>query len=304
MTPIHRTIAALLGLGSIAAFAAFAQEARLPCKAGSVRFGVIGDFGDGSKGQYAAGAKFGELHGVCAFDSVLTVGDNIYGSDRPQEFVKKFELPYKVLLDKGVKFYASLGNHDDPNQRFYKPFNMGEKRYYTFTKKNVQFFALDSTYMDRRQLAWLDDELKASKTEWKVMYFHHPLYSSGDAHGSTVDLRKVLEPIFLRYGVQVVFSGHDHFYERIKPQKGIYYFVAGSGGKVREGDVLPKSGLTAVSYDAAQAFMLVEVDDDALFFEAVSGTGKVVDAGCIPRTADAAASGTRAQCPPVPAIAR
>ena len=112
---------------------------------------------------------------------------------------------------------------------------MGEKRYYTLAKKNVQLFALDSNYMDRKQLAWLETELKASKAEWKLMYFHHPLFSSGDAHGSSVDLRKVLEPIFLRYDVQAVFSGHDHFYERIKPQKGIYYFVAGSGGKLRKG---------------------------------------------------------------------
>ena len=52
------------------------------------------------------------------------VGDNIYGSERPQDFQKKFELPYKPLLDAGVTFYAALGNHDDPNQRFYKPFSM------------------------------------------------------------------------------------------------------------------------------------------------------------------------------------
>ena len=77
------------------------------------------------------------------------LGDNIYGSERPQDFVKKFERPYKALLDLKIPFYASLGNHDDPNQRFYKPFNMDGKRYYTFEKEGVRFFALDSNYMDQ-----------------------------------------------------------------------------------------------------------------------------------------------------------
>lgn len=268
----------------------------VPCRPNSVKFGVIGDFGDGGAEEYAAGAKLGALHQACAFDFVITVGDNIYGSERPQDFVTKFEAPYKPLLSAGVLFYASIGNHDDPNQRFYKLFNMNEQRYYSFKKRAVQFFALDSNYMDRKQLDWLDAEFKSSKADWKVPYFHHPLYSSGGTHGSSVDLRTVLEPLFLKYGVQVVFSGHDHFYERIKPQKGIYYFVAGSAGKLRQGDVT-KTGLTAVSFDADRAFMLVEIADDALFFEAESAAGKVVDAGCIPRSAEPPSDKTRVQCP-------
>jgi hypothetical protein len=301
MTPRLR-IVFLAVLTGVTSLAAFAQEPQLPCRPGSVRFGVIGDFGDGGKGEYAVAARFGERHATCAFETVITVGDNIYGSERPQDFADKFERPFKVLLDKGVKFYASLGNHDDPNQRFYEPFNMGEKRYYTLTRKNVQFFALDSNYMDTKQLEWLEGELKSSKAEWKIPYFHHPLYSSGGAHGSSIDLREVLEPVFLRYGVQVVFAGHDHFYERTKPQKGIYYFVAGSTGKLRKGDVT-KSGLTAASYDGGRAVMLVEVADDALFFVTVSQDGKVVDGACIPRAADLpVATGSRDRCPPVNAI--
>ena len=270
----------------------------LPCKSGSFRFGVIGDFGDGSKGMHVTAQKFADLHARCEFDTVITVGDNIYGSERPQDFEDKFEIPFKAVLDKGVKFYASLGNHDDPNQRFYKPFNMDEKRYYTVAKKNVELFALDSNYMDRKQLEWLEAQMKGSKAEWKIPYFHHPLYSSGGAHGSSVDLREVLEPIFLRHGVQVVFAGHDHFYERTKPQKGIYHFVAGSTGKLRKGDVR-KSGFTAASFDTGRAVVVIEVADDALFFRAVSEQGKVVDSGCIPRSADLPEkAGSRVRCPP------
>ena len=76
---------------------------------------------------------------------------------------------------------------------------------------------------------------RASNDRWKIAYFHHPLYSSGDRHGSEVDLRAQVEPLFIKYGVDVVFAGHEHFYERIKPQKGIYYFIAGRLGEAAQG---------------------------------------------------------------------
>jgi len=286
-------VAAAAGLISCAVRA---QNEGLPCQNGSFRFGVIGDFGDGSKGEYETAKRFAQEADKCAFDTVITVGDNIYGSERPQDIDKKFNIPFKVLLDKGVKFYASLGNHDDPNQRFWKPFNMNEQRYYKLAKKNVDFFALDSNYMDKKQLEWIEGELKGSKAEWKIPYFHHPLYSSAGGHGSSIDLRNVLEPLFVRYGVQVVFNGHDHTYERTKPQKGIYYFVAGSTGKLRAGDIT-KTEFTAASYDKGRAVLVAEINGDAFFFKTVSEQGKVVDSGCIPRTAESASSGSRTRCP-------
>jgi predicted phosphodiesterase len=213
------------------------------------------------------------------------MGDNLYGSERPQDFVNKFEAPYKMLLDAKVAFYATLGNHDDPNQRFYTLFNMAGKRYYSFKKGNVRFFVLDSNYMDRAQLAWLELELKGSGSDWKIAYFHHPLYSSG-THGSQTDLRATLEPLFLKYGVDAVFSGHEHFYQRIKPQKGIYYFVSGAAGELRAGDVRPSS-LTAAAFDSDRSFMLVEVAGRELSFQVISRQGHTVDKGTIPM-ADAA----------------
>jgi 3',5'-cyclic AMP phosphodiesterase CpdA len=136
--------------------------------------------------------------------------------------------------------------------------------------------------MDRKQLDWLDAALKDSREDWKIAYFHHPLYSNASRHGSSVDLRLLLEPIFLKYGVQVVFSGHDHVYERLKPQKGIYYFVSGAAGQLRKGNMDP-SDETAASFDQDQSFMLVEVAGGDMFFEAVSRTGRVVDSGVINR---------------------
>lgn len=213
-------------------------------------------------------------------DSVkfLVLGDNIYGSERPQDFAQKFEIPYKPMLDAGIPFYASLGNHDDPNQRYFKPFGMGGKRFYTYTKNNVRFYVLDTNYMDKDQQTWLEQALKDSDAEWNIAYAHHPMYSSGGRHGSEVDLRTIVEPLFLKYGVNVVFAGHEHFYERLKPQKGIHYFTSGGAAKLRDGDIIT-GGLTAKGLDTDRSFMLVEIDGDVLRFQAISRLGKVVDSG-------------------------
>jgi predicted phosphodiesterase len=257
-----------------------AQELTLPLKTDSVRFAVIGDNGTGDAPEYEVGKQLAASHEKFPFTFVIMMGDNLYGSERPQDFVNKFEAPYKALLDAKVAFYATLGNHDDPNQRFYTLFNMEGKRYYSFRKgSNVRFFALDSNYMDPVQLAWLEGELKSSGSDWKIAYFHHPLYSSG-MHGSQTDLRVVLEPLFIKYGVNVVFSGHEHFYQRIKPQKGIHYFVSGSAGQLRPGDLRP-SDMTAAGFDTDRSFMLVEVAEKEMSFQTISRTGKTVDQGTI-----------------------
>ena len=75
---------------------------------------------------------------------VIMLGDNIYGEHRSKDFAEKFEQPYKPLRDTGVKFHASLGNHDPHGERLYEPFNMGGERYYTFQKGDASFFVLDS----------------------------------------------------------------------------------------------------------------------------------------------------------------
>ena len=256
-----------------------AQALTLPLKPGSVRFAIIGDTGTGEGEEYDVGKQLALFHQKFPFSFVIMLGDNIYGGERPQDFDKKFVQPYKALLDAKVEFDAALGNHDDPNQRFYKPFNMGGTRYRTFKKGNVRFFVLDSNYMDPAQLAWLEPELKNSGSEWKIAYFHHPLYSSG-MHGSQTDLRVVIEPLFLKYGVDVVFSGHEHFYQRIKPQHGITYFVSGAAGQLRNGDLKPNP-MTAAGFDTDQSFMLMEVAGKELYFRAISRTGTIVDKGTI-----------------------
>ena len=223
---------------------------------------------------------------------MITVGDNIYGGDRPQDMRRKFELPYKALLDGGVKFYASLGNHADRAQARYALFNMDGRTYYTFKAPagDARFFALETDYLKAPQVAWLEKELASSNERWKIPYFHHPLYSSGKRHGSHTDLAAVLEPMFLRAGVSVVFAGHDHFYERTKPQKGIVYFVIGSGGQLRKGGIDRRTGLTARGFDSDQAFLVAEIDGDQLHFNAISRLGTVIDSGVIERRREESAA--------------
>ncbi|HLA09871.1 MAG TPA: metallophosphoesterase [Pyrinomonadaceae bacterium] len=255
----------------------------LPRKDGSVRFAAIGDTGTGSSKQHELAGVMLKSHQAFSFEFVLMTGDNMYGGEGPRDYKRKFEDVYQSLLNSKVKFYASLGNHDEPAQRFYQHFNMDGKEYYRFKRGNAAFYALNSNYMDKKQVEWLQSELAKDTSEWKICFLHHPPYSSGGKHGSDKKLREIVEPIFLRYGVNVVIAGHDHFYERIKPQKGIYYFVTGAGGKLRSGDVRDNSPLTDKHFDRDMSFMLVEIVDDQLYFQVLSRTGQTVDSGVLPR---------------------
>jgi hypothetical protein len=275
-----------------AAIPATGQDLRLPVKGGSIRFAVIGDTGTASTAQYDIGKQMVAYRTKFPFDFVIMVGDNLYGgSASADDFKTKFEGPYADLLGAKVKFYAALGNHDNPTERNYKDWNMGGERFYTWRASpgglakigspGVRFFALDSNYLDKPQLDWLESELKKSSSEWKIAFFHHPLYSSGRTHGSSLDLRRQLEPFFLKYGVTLVFSGHDHFYERIKVQNGIYYWVCGAGGSLRKGDIDRGTGLTDSGFDSDYSFMMVEIDGNDMYFQAVSRTGQTVDSGVV-----------------------
>ena len=278
----NRRIALFFFVVALTSGSLVAQPVPLPNRPGSLKFAAIGDNGTGDRPQYEVAQQMANAHAAFPFDLVIMLGDNMYGGQRPADFVKKFEQPYAPLLDAGVKFQASLGNHDRPEQVGYKLYNMDGERYYAYTRHNVRFFALDSTLMSPKQLEWIEASLRDAREDWKICYFHHPLYSNASRHGSSVDLRVLLEPIFIKYGVDVVFQGHDHVYERLKPQQGIQYFVSGSAGQLRRGNMRP-TAQTAAFFDQDQSFMLVEIAGDEMFFQAISRTGKIVDSGAIRR---------------------
>ena len=262
----------------------------LPNRATSVKFAVIGDSGRGTPPQHEIAAQMTAYREDFPFAFVLMLGDNIYeGPAAREDYWRKFEAPYRQLLDQGVKFYATLGNHDDPREVVYPLFNMDGERYYSFSPPEdllariatrVEFFAVDSTHLDRTQLRWLDERLDESSAAWKVCFFHHPLYTSGRYRTWSRGFRLILEPLLVEHDVDVVFSGHEHIYQRTELQSGIQYFVSGGAGSLRRGDGAPASYI-ARSFDADYHFMLIEIDRDALHFQAISRTGATIDAGSL-----------------------
>jgi DNA repair exonuclease SbcCD nuclease subunit len=281
---VRRVLATTILMFGVVIPASVQTRLTLPMKEGSTRFAVIGDSGTGGGAQRKVAERIAAVHKMYPFEFTLMLGDNLYGGEGAGDYRRKFEEPYKPLLDAGVKFYAALGNHDDPTQSLYKPFNMNGERFYSFKgpKGGVRFFALDSNYMSKEQLTWLEKELAASGSDWKVAFFHHPIYSSGNKHGSDETLRGQIEPLFLKHGVDVVFTGHEHFYERLKPQKGVTYFVSGAAAKLRKGNI-GDSGMTAKGFDQGYTFMIVEIAGDELHFQTIESEGKTIDSGVVKR---------------------
>jgi predicted phosphodiesterase len=268
----------------------------LPNAERSIKFAIIGDSGRGSKEQHEVAQQMALYRQRFDFEFVLMAGDNIYeGPATAEDYRLKFEEPYKALLDAGVQFYAALGNHDDTNQIFYKPFNMGGERYYTFVPPvdpltrwdtRVRFFALDSAYLTRDQLRWIAKETTESRAEWKIAFLHHPLYTSGRYTLAARGMRLALESTLVSGGIDVVFTGHEHIYQRMNLQSGILYFVTGGAGSLRAGDAAA-SPVVARSYDRDYHFMLAELSDDGFFFQAINRLGETVDAGSMVRPATA-----------------
>jgi predicted MPP superfamily phosphohydrolase len=251
------------------------------------RFAVMGDFGTGGGEEFALASQMFDAHRQSELEFVLGAGDNIYPNGAGRHFAKNFEQPFASLLKEKVKFYTVFGNHDvedgRKDQLSYPLFNMDGNNYYTIGRGNglVDFFMLDSTDLDRTQMSWVENSLRSSKAIWKIAVFHHPIYSSAKKHGSNSGIQRQLEPLFKNYNVQVVFTGHDHVYERVRPQQGIQHFVTGGAGKVRRGDIDMKSEIRAASYDEGNHFMLIELDETEINFKAISAGGDVVDSGII-----------------------
>ncbi|MGE0886876.1 MAG: metallophosphoesterase [Blastocatellales bacterium] len=254
----------------------------------SIIFAVIGDSGSGDEAQKAVAQQMVKQRLTKPFEFVLMLGDNIYEKGEAEKIGTHFEEPYKDLLADGVKFYASLGNHDIIKglmfQTNYKNFNMGGKRYYNFTKSAengedalVELFALDSNEVDEKQLAWLEESLKASKAKWKVTFCHHSIYSSARMHRPYVKLRAQLEPLYVKYGVDAVFAGHSHCYERVKPQKGVHYFTEGASGEIKKKTLDRKSPLMAAGEDSVNSFLIVELNEDEMKVEAIAADGRLID---------------------------
>jgi predicted phosphodiesterase len=269
----------------------------LPQIRGGTVFALMGDSGSGDQAQQAvAQTMLAYFKGARRFPFVLMLGDNLYDDDYDGEFSG----PYKPLLDAGVKFYAALGNHDRDLEIHFKPFNMNDKDHYSFDEGNARFAVLNSNHpADQTQAKWLDGVYTDAGDKWRIAYFHHPLYSSGQhAEESRSVIRPALEPVLQRNHVDVVFSGHEHLYERVAPQQGIRYFVSGGGG--RNLYSVHRSEFDEVAA-SEHHFMMAEIAGDRLFFEAITPAQKVLDCGVLwrrqpPEKPDKDAESWQASC--------
>ena len=159
---MRRSALALAGVCIAAASLLAAPPLLLPNNPKSLKFAVIGDNGTGARPEFEMADQMARLHQQFRYELVLMVGDNFYGSQRPADLEKKFAEPFRPLLDAGVTFQAALGNHDQVATIDYPPINMGGRRYYTYTRKNVRFFVLDSNVMDDTQLRWAESAMQQS----------------------------------------------------------------------------------------------------------------------------------------------
>jgi acid phosphatase type 7 len=247
-------------------------------------FAVVGDSGDGGRAQLEVAGLLGRLRP----DLILHAGDLVYPRGAQKDYDRRFFAPYRALIEE-VPVFPVLGNHDVLHrdgaaflENFHPPLHSSgsTKRFYSFDWGGAHFVAIDSElYHDDRgadpevQKAFLERDLAATDKRWKFAFLHRSLHSSS-RHGSDEEIRKDLEPLFAHYSVDVVFSGHDHVYERTVPIKGVTYVVSGGGGRrlYRAG----KGRRTACSKSAHHA-VFVHVDGSRLLLEATKPDENVFD---------------------------
>jgi hypothetical protein len=138
------------------------------------------------------------------------------------------------------------------------------------------------------QIPWLQDTLRASTARWKIVFLHHAIYSSAYKNGghgaesSVLRLRQLLTPIFFENNVDVVFAGHDHVVEKIKPQMApnsshkIYYITQGGSAKLRKGDLDKTNTLHEWGEDTKYSFLLVDLTLAELKIDVIDSTGKIL----------------------------
>jgi hypothetical protein len=261
-------------------------------------FLVFGDSGGGDREQYAVRDRMLE-HPA---DLMVHTGDMVYDTGRAADFDPKFFKPYAPLL-RHMVLWPCLGNHDVRTKNgqpwldaFFTPANnaAGTERYYSFDYGNAHFVVLDTnscTDPGCKQHTFLEDDLANTDAVWKFVFFHHSIYSAGD-HGSATRIRADLVPIFDAYGVDVVFMGHDHHYERtfpmrddtpVEPGEGTVYITTGGGGRTLR--AVGSARFTAYA-ESAHHFMRVGIDRNVLNADMVRVDGVIRDSLAIVKPSD------------------
>lgn len=260
---------------------------------GPFSFSVFGDSGSGSRDQY----ELAEVINFHSPDFILHVGDLVYRSGETKDYLNKFFIPYKNILQ-ATPFYPVLGNHDVKTKNgkpFLDTFSLPEngpagiepERCYSFSYSNALFVGIDSNLdediLEKLVSPWLLNVLNTSDAMWKFVYFHHPPYSSGKHDGSKV-IRDVLVPVIEEGDVDIVFSGHDHNYERTRPilngriddQRGVVYVVTGAGGKSLH-SIKHENPYTAAFNSERYSFTHLEIDGGRLTLRQINEEDQIID---------------------------
>jgi len=240
-----------------------------------IRFSVFGDSGSGSGRQ----ARLAELIGKYAPDFIVHTGDVVYWDGKDEDYPAKFYVPYQKLLDR-IPMFPVLGNHDvmtANGQAWFDNFVLpGNERYYRFDYGNISFVALDANNADQASADWLERALIDSKQQWKIAYFHIPPFSNRKGRQGNLAARARWVPLLERYGVDLVFCGHDHMYTRYRRHNGIYYIVEGLGGYSRQ-EINPDAENVEVTSNQEYGFGLVDVAGRQLTFKHITELGQVLD---------------------------
>ncbi len=252
------------------------SEIPAPSPSVGLSFAVVGDSGTGEAPQESIAARMCRFRGKHPFDLVLTTGDNVYPDGDRALFDAAFRDPFACLLDKGVRFRSTLGNHDimadgGAAQIADRDFGYrGGAKNYVVRKGGVRFVMADGNALDRR---WLEKALPAASGDrWTIVAFHQPVYSPG-LHGSTPGFEDLPE-LFQRHGVDLVLNGHDHVYAVTRNLKGIRYIVTGGGGA-------PLYGCGEAWFsercDSRHHFLWIRASSDQIVIEAVPASGEPFD---------------------------
>jgi hypothetical protein len=281
---------ALVLLGLIGALGAGgAISAPPPAPALTARFAVIGDYGTAGQPEQDVATLVHSWNP----DFVVTVGDNNYPDGAANtidpnigQYYHDFIFPYTGSYGPGApfnQFWPALGNHDwnTPGAQPYLDYFTlpNNERYYEQAMGPVHLFIIDSdphepdgiTFTSTQAL-WLQGRLAAATEPWKLVFLHHPPYSSG-INGST----PALQWPYREWGASAVLAGHDHHYERIlDPGTGFPYFVDGSGGTQLYPTIFPIPG-SQIRYWADYGAMRLDATDTTLRFQFINRANALID---------------------------
>jgi 3',5'-cyclic AMP phosphodiesterase CpdA len=239
------------------------------------KFAVLGDSGSGHLSQHLVARQIEKQR----VDFLLHTGDVVYLEGKDEDYAAKFYLPFKDLVAR-VPIFPVLGNHDletANGQPWLDNFVLpGDERTYSFSYGNAFVVALNSYRTNINSARWLEAQLAKTDRLWRFAFCHMPPFSNHKNRRNHADAIRLWLPLFEKYKVDIVFSGHDHMYTRFKPHNGVQYIVEGLGGYSFQ-QLNPRAQDVVFTNNAEYGFGLTEIDGRKLVFRHITADGRVLD---------------------------